>query len=110
MKNQVCKWMLVGAAAMVLNAGVAFAADSMATNAAPGTPASTDTKSQENSPPGPTNQATASTPSGTKKHHHRPKSTDPVPNQAGDTTSKTPQAGSSPSTNSGMASPTTNTP
>jgi hypothetical protein len=108
MKNQVGRLAILGVTAFVLNTGWVLAADSTAdATSAPGTAASNDSKNsaQENTPAGPSTQTTATTPAGTKKHHKKPKGTAPVANQAGDTTSKGVQAGTSPATNTGTATP-----
>ncbi len=92
MKNQVLRLALVGTTALMLNVGWVMAADTTAQQpATPGTASETDTKSQENNPAGPDKQKVASTPSGTKKHHKKPKGTDPVAHQSPDMATKPPQ-------------------
>ena len=109
MKNQVGRLALIGTAAFLLN-GWVLADTAGTTNATPGTPAATDSKTQENNPVGTTAQTTAHPKEGTKKKKHKTHAPAPVANQAGDTTSKAPQSESSPATNSGTAMPKTNTP
>ena len=67
MKTHVCKLALVAISALFLNLESGRCADTVPPEkATPGTPAETDTKSQENNPSGPAKQKTASTPSDTK--------------------------------------------
>jgi hypothetical protein len=97
MKNTIGRLALVGSAALILTSGVAFSADATTDQStAPGTAAQTDTKTQENIPAGTTAQKTASMPSGTKKKHHKPVGTQPVADQQGITTSKSPQVSTTP--------------
>jgi hypothetical protein len=100
MKINLSRFVLLAVAAVLLNAGAAFAADTTPPEkAVPGSPAQTDTKTQENDPNGPATQTTDHPKEGTKKKKHKTH-TDATQTQAGtDKATKTPQEGSAPSTN-----------
>jgi hypothetical protein len=102
MKNQVTKLALVATTALLMNVGWVLADETSAPssspnnpsgvpNAAPGTAAGMTSKDGQNNPPGTDTQKVASTPSGTKKHHKKPKGTMPVANQSPDAATKSPQ-------------------
>lgn len=105
MKIQVCRYALLAASLVFLNSGIAFSADTTPpAMATPGTPAETDTKSQENNPAGPAKQVTKHPHEGTKKKKHKTHApADNGTTQSGDKATKTPQKETTPST------PSTNT-
>jgi hypothetical protein len=101
MKNMLSKFALIGSAAIIFNAGLAFAdtASSPDKPAAPGTAAETDSKTQENNPSGPTTQTTSHPKEGTKKKKHKTHAPTTTTDASGDKATKTPQSTSAPSTN-----------
>ena len=77
MKTHVCKIALLALSALLLNVGSSYGADTTPPEkATPGTPAETDTKSQENNPSGPAKQTDASAPSDSKTATNTPNGTE----------------------------------
>ena len=77
MKTHVCKLALIAVSALFLNLEMGHCADTTPPEkAAPGSPAETDSKNQENNPSGPAKQTTASTPSDTKTDTNNPNGTE----------------------------------
>lgn len=100
MKTRIVRGVLVVATVFLLQAGRGWAAEGVPSQEpAPGTAPAMNNKDQNN-PPGPADQQTASMSPGTKHPRlHRPRGVEPVSNQAGLNDTKSPQDLRAPATN-----------